>query len=126
MANVISALTAEVLTFRDERDWAQFHTLKNLMVSLSIEASELLEHAQWKDEEQIRNALSNPTELEELSDECADVFVYLLMICREAGIDLEAATRAKLAKNAAKYPVAKAYGSAAKYSDLDKSEVDSQ
>lgn len=122
MSNVFSELTTEIIRFRDERNWEQFHTLKNLMMSLSIEAAELLEHAQWKDEQQIKEALDDPKALEALSDECADVFVYLLMICHEAGIELEAATRAKLAKNAAKYPIEKAFGSAAKYTALEHSD----
>ena len=84
------------------------------------------QHGQWKDEKQIREALDDPKALEALSDECADVFVYLLMICREADIDLEAATRAKLAKNAAKYPIEKAFGSAAKYTALNPSDGDSK
>lgn len=119
MTKALKDLIADIIRFRDERNWAQFHTFKDLMISLNIEATELIELAQWKDENQIVAALKEPDALEALADECADVFVYLLMICEKAGIDLENATRKKLAKNAAKYPVDKAYGSAAKYTELD-------
>ena len=112
----LPALTAKVLAFRDERNWAQFHTLRNLIVSLNLEASELLELTQWKSDAEMA-AVSGTAEAQEaLRDECADVLIYLLLIAEHAGIDLEAATRAKLVKNAAKYPVELSYGSSQKYS----------
>ena len=104
-----------MLTFRDKRNWAQFHTLRNLIVSLNLEAAELLEITQWKSDEELSTLLSREDGQEALSDECADVLLYLLLIADKAGIDLLEAARSKLEKNAVKYPVEKAYGSSRKY-----------
>ena len=113
-----SALTAAILEFRDARDWQQFHTLRNLIVSLNLEAGELLELTQWKNDAEIDALRADEKSAEALRDECADILLYLLLIADKAGIDLAAAAREKLAKNAAKYPVDKAYGSRAKYTKL--------
>src|SRR5574343_15601 len=105
-----SALTAAILEFRDARDWRQFHTLRNLIVSLNLEAGELLELTQWKNDAEIDALPADEKSAEALRDECADILLYLLLIADKAGIDLAAAARAKLRKNAAKYPVEKARG----------------
>lgn len=115
----LASLQAAVLAFRDERNWKQFHSLRNLIVSLNLEAGELLELTQWKSDAEIAALPLEAKTREALSDECADIFLYLLLISEAAGIDLAAAAREKLVKNAAKYPVAKAYGSRAKYSELE-------
>ena len=107
-------LTQTLLKFRDARNWAQFHTLRNLIVSLNLEAAELLELTQWKSEEEMLGISG-----EALRDECADVLLYLLLIADKAGINLEEAARNKLKKNAAKYPIEKSYGSSRKYTQLD-------
>lgn len=112
------ALTAALLEFRDARDWRQFHTLRNLITSLNLEAAELLELTQWKSDAEVEALPADPASAEALRDECADILLYLLLIADAAGIDLAAAARAKLVKNAGKYPVDKARGSRAKYSDL--------
>ena len=117
--NDFSALTAAILEFRDARDWRQFHSLRSLIVSLNLEAAELLELTQWKSDAEIEALPAAPASREALRDECADVLLYLLLIADTAGIDLAAAARAKLAKNAEKYPVDKAFGSRAKYSELE-------
>ena len=104
-----------MLTFRDKRNWARFHTLRNLIVSLNLEAAELLELTQWKSDEEMSALLSGEDGREALRDECADVLLYLLLIADKAGIDLLEAARCKLEKNAVKYPVEKAYGSSRKY-----------
>ena len=117
--NDFSALTAAILEFRDARDWRQFHTPRSLIVSLNLEAAELLELTQWKSDAEIEALPAEPASREALRDECADVLLYLLLIADSAGIDLAAAARAKLAKNAEKYPVDKAFGSRAKYSELE-------
>jgi len=114
-----AALTAAILEFRDARDWRQFHSLRSLIVSLNLEAAELLELTQWKSDAEIAALPAEPASREALRDECADVLLYLLLIADSAGIDLAAAARAKLAKNAEKYPVDKAFGSRAKYSELE-------
>ena len=112
-------LTAELLRFRDERNWAQFHTLRQLIVSLNLEAAELLELTQWKSDAEMADLPVNAASREALCDECADVLLYLLLIAENAGIDLEAAARAKLVKNAAKYPADKAWGTSRKYDQLE-------
>lgn len=114
-----SGLTAALLEFRDARDWRQFHSLRNLITSLNLEASELLELTQWKTDAEIDALPGDPKAAEALRDECADILLYLLLIADTAGIDLAVAARSKLAKNAVKYPVEKAYGSRAKYTELD-------
>lgn len=111
-------LTRRLIAFRDERDWRQFHGLKNLMLSLSLEAAELLELAQWKSDEEVEGALNDPAFRARLGEECADVLLYLLLIAERGGIDLARAAADKIARNAAKYPVAKARGSARKYTEL--------
>jgi NTP pyrophosphatase (non-canonical NTP hydrolase) len=114
----LDALTAELLAFRDARDWRQFHTLRQLIVSLNLEAGELLELTQWKSDAEIDALPADPVSAEALRDECADVLLYLLLIADKTGIDLLAAARSKLRKNAEKYPVHKARGSRAKYTEL--------
>lgn len=102
-----------VIKFRDDRGWQKFHTPKDLAISLSIEASELLENFQWKnDQEAIESNIEN------IKDEMADVLIYLLMLSNELDIDLEKAVKTKLQKNAIKYPVDKAFGSNKKYNEL--------
>jgi NTP pyrophosphatase (non-canonical NTP hydrolase) len=115
----LPALTAKILEFRDARNWAQFHSLRNLIVSLNLEASELLELTQWKSDAEMADLAGSSVAREALRDECADVLIYLLLIAEQAGIDLEDAVHRKLAKNAEKYPVDTSYGSSRKYSDRD-------
>lgn len=113
-----AALTVALREFRDARDWRQFHSLRNLITSLNLEAAELLELTQWKSDAEIDALPAEPQAAQALRDECADVLLYLLLIADTAGIDLAAAARTKLAKNAVKYPVDKARGSRAKYTEL--------
>lgn len=114
----LQALTSALLAFRDERDWQQFHSLRNLITSLNLEAAELLELTQWQSDAEIEALMTDPGKAEALRDECADVLMYLILIAERAGIDLLDAGLAKLAKNAQKYPVAQARGSRAKYNTL--------
>ena len=115
----LASLTAKLLAFRDERNWKQFHTLKDLIISLNLEAAELLELTQWKPDAELARLKSDERFRECLRDECADVLLYLLLIAEDAGIDLMQAAESKLVKNTAKYPVDKFYGSAKKYSEKD-------
>ena len=114
----LSALTADLLAFRDARDWRQFHSLRNLITSLNLESAELLELTQWKSDAEVEALPTDPQAAEGLRDECADILLYLLLIADKAGIDLASSARAKLAKNELKYPVDKAFGSRAKYTEL--------
>ncbi|MGE4321127.1 MAG: nucleotide pyrophosphohydrolase [Acholeplasmataceae bacterium] len=104
-------LLEKIIEFRDNRNWKQFHTPENLAKSISIEANELLENYQWGPQ----NA-----NLDNIKDEAADVFVYLLLLCKELEIDLLQITKEKMDKNNKKYPVEKAFGSSKKYTEFDK------
>ena len=114
----LQTLKAELLAFRDARDWKQFHSLRNLITSLNLEAAELLELTQWKSDSEVETLAAEALGAEALRDECADVLLYLLLIADAAGIDLVDAGHRKLLKNAEKYPVAKAFGSRKKYDKL--------
>lgn len=122
----LQVLTTKLLEFRDERDWARFHSLRNLIVSLNLEASELLELTQWKNDAEMEKLTNDGRLQAALCDECADVLIYLLLIAEKAGIDLERAAYAKLARNAARYPVETSYGSSCKYSQLTAERVSSE
>jgi len=112
MEEVIDRIRA----FRDERDWLKFHDPKNLAVSIAIEAAELLEEFQWMTrEESERHAAENR---EAVSDEIADVAIYLIELADLLGIDLATAINNKLDKNAIKYPVEKSRGKSTKYTKL--------
>ncbi len=109
----------QLIAFRDDRNWQQFHTLKNLIISLNLEAAELLELTQWKSDEELARLTPDRRFQEQLRDECADVLLYLLLIAGEGGFDLLQAAQEKLKKNAARYPVGQSYGSAKKYTELN-------
>lgn len=109
-----SALLKEVITFRDERNWKQFHTPKDLSISLTLEATELLECFQWSGSD--TQVLGK---LEAMKEELADVFIYSILMASSLQVDIGTIIHDKLAKNGEKYPVAKSYGSAKKYSELD-------
>ena len=99
--------------FRDERDWGQFHDSKNLALALSIEAAELNELFLWKKEDEAERV-----DRAKLREELADVFAYAIMLAGRHGLEVSDIVKEKIAKNAAKYPVEKSKGSAAKYDDL--------
>jgi len=110
----LEAIQKKILSFRNERDWAQFHDPKNLAEALSIEAGELLENFLWKTTEQSRNL--SPEELKNVKEELADIFIFLTYLSEEYKIDLLSEVENKIAVNGKKYPVEKAKGSAKKYS----------
>jgi len=112
----LSIPTEKIINFRNERDWKQFHWPKDLALSLVLEAGEVMEHFQWKNEEEIKEYLK--THQEEIGDELADVFNYLLIMAHDFGIDLAAASERKIEKNVKKYPVEKAKGNHTKYDKL--------
>ena len=117
MADNLAALEAEIDAFVQERDWAQFHTPKNLAMGVAIEAAELMEHFLWTDGTQAdapdaaRKAL--------IAQEIGDVLIYLVRLGQVLDIDLVAAAADKLVLNRDKYPVEKAKGRATKYLDLE-------
>lgn len=112
----IPELQERIRAFRDERDWMQFHNHKDMAAALAIEASELQELFLWKNSGEVEEVAA--TRQERLREELADVAVYLLELADNLGIDLSEAILSKLAKNALKYPVEKAKGSNAKYTEL--------
>ncbi len=114
----IEELIREVIAFRDAREWARFHTPKNLAMGLGIEAGELAELFLWKDDAEIAEALEDPAYREKIAHELADVQVYLLYLSETLSIPLGDAVRRKMKLNAEKYPVEKARGNAKKYDEL--------
>ncbi|MFO7955123.1 nucleotide pyrophosphohydrolase [Thioalkalivibrio sp.] len=112
----LDELTARVEAFVEARDWAQFHSPKNLSMALAGEVGELIEHFQWLTQNQSRNLPEDTHEA--VRQEIADVQIYLLLLARKLDIDLLAAASDKLEINIRKYPVEKARGNARKYSDL--------
>jgi dCTP diphosphatase len=114
---MIAAETLErLIKFRKERDWEQFHTFKNLAISISLEAAELLEHIQWTADDRVSNVVSK--NLEEVAAEMADIAIYLTYMAHDLGVDLNRAVQKKLLANEMKYPVEKSKGSAVKYDRL--------
>src|SRR5260221_1697599 len=103
-STTIADLRELVRRFVEERDWRQFHSPKNLSMSLAIEAAELMEHFQWIDNAASRRISDDPAKLGEVRDEIADVLCYALALANELNLDLSAAVRDKMVKNAAKYP----------------------
>ena len=106
-------LRRRINAFVEARDWAQFHSPKNLAMAMIVEAAEVVEHFQWMTEQESRQ-LDEATK-EKVGHELADTFVYLMRIAEVCGIDLIAATNAKIDLNAQKYPVEKCKGSNDKY-----------
>ncbi len=115
----LEALTQQLLEFRDARDWRQFHSLKDLILSLHLEAGELLELTQWKPEAVFEELATRDKRMQQrMREECADVLLYLLLVAERAGIDLQTAAAEKIAANGLKYPVERARGTSAKYTEL--------
>jgi dCTP diphosphatase len=112
----LEKLRDELRKFSAERDWNKFHSPKNLAMALSVEAAELLENFQWLNEEQSRRL--SPEVLVAVSEEIADVLLYLIRLSDKLDIDPIAAANKKLARNADKYPVDKAHGNSKKYTEL--------
>ena len=103
-----AALRKRVSDFRDERDWLKDNTSKNLAISIAVEAAELLDHFQWKTDDQVRQSLSDKTKKSQVSDEFADVLILYLSFSDMMGIDISEAIESKLRKAAEKYPTTKA------------------
>jgi dCTP diphosphatase len=100
----IAALKELVRDFRNRRDWEQFHTPKNLSMSIAIEAAELMEEFQWLTSEESQQLREDEEKLASLGEELADIIIYCLSFANSLNIDITAAVRDKLAKNARKYP----------------------
>lgn len=118
MADSLHELRQRINAFVVARDWAQFHTPKNLAMAMIVEAAELVEQFQWDTAQESQHL--SPEKREAVSHELADTFVYLLRIAEVLQIDLIAAANEKIDLNAKKYPVEKARGSNAKYTAYEK------
>lgn len=114
----LSDLVAAVRRFRDERDWAEFHTPKNLAAATAIEAAELQERFLWKTDAEVDRELTDAARRAGVADEIADVVMFAMLLADRLGIDLAEAITAKLAANERKYPVKLARGNARKYTEL--------
>lgn len=109
-------LLDDLIQFRHEREWEQFHTVRNLSAALCVEASELLDKFRWARDSEIESIVEeNRTEIE---NELADVSILLTYLCHDLGLSIEDIVRKKLEINREKYPVEKARGNAKKYSEL--------
>ncbi len=103
-------LTNELIKFRDERDWEQFHNPKDLALAISIESGELLEHFLWKNSEDVK--------VEKIKEELADVLAYTLLLADKYKLDIEEIVLQKIKKNGEKYPIDKSKGRSDKYNEL--------
>ena len=117
-AVTLADLVAAVCRFRDERDWAEFHTPKNLAAATAIEAAELQERFLWKTDAEVDRDLADAAKRAGVADEIADVVMFAMLLADRLGIDLAEAITAKLAANEQKYPVKLARGNARKYTEL--------
>jgi dCTP diphosphatase len=104
-----------ILKFREERDWKQFHTPKDMAISLNLEAAELLEHFQWKNEKEVKAYLKKHKN--EIADELIDILSWILLLSNDLNIDIVEAFYRKKQKDAQKYPVEKVKGKHKKYNE---------
>ena len=105
-----------ILKFRDDRDWKQFHNAKDMALSLSLEAGEVLEHFQWKNGVELDEYIKKNKE--EIGEELADVLHWILLMSNDLGIDIVSALSKKIEKNEQKYPKEKSKGKHTKYTEL--------
>lgn len=113
MNTQIEKLQKKIIDFRNERNWEQFHKIKDLLIGLSSEAAELSELFLWKNSAEIESI-----DKKRISEEVADIFIFLIYICENTGVDLAVAVEEKLKANGQKYPIEKCYGSNKKYNQL--------
>jgi dCTP diphosphatase len=109
-------LTKLITKFRDARDWKQFHNPKDMSLSLVLEATEVMEHFQWKNEGEVKKYVE--TNRDEIGEELADVFYWILLMSHDLNIDLKEALERKMIISNKKYPVEKAKGTHKKYTEL--------
>jgi NTP pyrophosphatase (non-canonical NTP hydrolase) len=106
----IEKITNELLKFRNERDWEQFHNPKDLALAINIEAGELLEEFLWKKHQDAK--------IDNVKEELADVFAYAFLLAEKFDFDVKEIVLEKIRKNSEKYPVSKAKGTSKKYTEL--------
>ena len=110
-------LIKKIKQFRQERDWGRYHSPKNLVMALSVEVAELVEHFQWLTQEESRNLPA--AKLDQVRDEIGDILIYLANLSEKLGIDPVQAAHAKIEKNQIKYPAGTVRGKHSKYSEYD-------
>ncbi len=115
MSDSINELVKKVAAFRDDRNWKQFHTPKDLAISISLEAAELLEIFQWSGAD---TEADTDKKLAKVKEELADVLMYCFLMADRLGLDISEIVDTKLEANNRKYPVDKAYGKADKYTEF--------
>lgn len=118
MKNDWKNLRDEVVAFRDARDWKQFHTPKNLVAGLAIEAAELQEQFLWCTDAECEARIRDKVRRKAIAEELADVVNYALLLANHMDLDLPVEIRKKIRINARKYPVSKSKGIAKKYTEL--------
>jgi len=106
----VAALRSAVHQFVVERDWYQYHSPKNLAMSIAIEAAEIMEHFQWLSNEEAAARMGDPDQNAEVADELADVLIYCLSFANSTGIDLSQAILQKLTRNQGRFPIARVRG----------------
>ena len=112
MSDSIKELIEQVVAFRDARDWKQFHNPKDLAISISLEAAELLEVFQWSGSD---TEADSEKKIKKIKEELADVLIYSLLMGNDLGLDISEIVNTKIEENNRKYPAEKAYGRADKY-----------
>ncbi len=116
----IAQIKNELENFSHERDWKKYHTPKDLAISISIEAGELLENFQWLTDEEITQVLNDPKKFHQIKTELADVFAYAFTLSNRLDIDVSEAIFDKINENKQKYPVDKIKGKYRKYSEIQR------
>ena len=106
----INEITSQLIKFRDERDWSQFHNPKDLAIALNIESAELLEIYLWKSSEQ--------ADIQKVKDELADIFSFAFLLAEKYSFDVKQIIQEKISKNALKYTIEKSKGTSTKYNEL--------
>lgn len=115
----MKSLIKKMVKFRNVRDWKKFHTPLNIAISLQLEISELLEHFQWKSNEEFMKIYNTDSKKRKaVQDEVADILSYLLLFADSLNIDLEKVWKVKMEDNSKKYPVSKSKGNAKKYTEF--------
>lgn len=109
-------LTKRIVDFINDRDWDQFHNPKDLALSLVLESAEVMEHFQWKNNEEMEEYLK--VAKDDVGEELADVLYWVLLMSHDLKIDIKEAFEKKMSKNEAKYPIEKAKGKHTKYNKL--------
>jgi dCTP diphosphatase len=114
----LEKITEKIRSFRDERDWAQFHNPKDMAIAISLEASELLQHFLWKNPKEVEACIAEKRG--EIESEIADIAICLTELADNLGIDLLKAMEDKIRVNGEKYPAERVKGSAKKYTEYGK------